>query len=72
MREITRKTMIGSGKAEHDHVVLSYKSLAKNTQKLVFLEVYAAYALKDKVYSNTNTGEISPDVGLLRSVFSKH
>jgi hypothetical protein len=60
MKEITRNAMIGSGKAEHDHVVLSYKSLAKNTQQLVFLEVYAAYALKDKVYSNTNTVEISP------------
>jgi len=36
MREITRKAIIGSGNVEHDHVVLSYKSLAKNTQQLVF------------------------------------
>lgn len=28
--------MSGSGKAEHDHVVLSYKRVAKNTQQLVF------------------------------------
>jgi len=36
MREITRKAMVGSGKAEHDHVVLSYKRVAKYTQQLVF------------------------------------
>ena len=38
MRDITRKAMVGSGKVEHDHVVLSYKSLTKYTQQLFFSE----------------------------------
>jgi len=36
MEAITRKAIIGFGKDEHDHAVSPYKSLAKNTQQLVF------------------------------------
>ena len=41
MRDITRKAMVGSGKVEHDHVVLSYKSLAKYTQQLFFRSLFS-------------------------------